>query len=227
MASLFRNPTLNGFSHEVDQGRARATGQVETIESLTLDSYYADAEKLVSSLESQYPTAPAPSKASSVTVFLTGATGFLGTFILRDLLDRSPSIKVIAHVRAKTADAGLQRLQDSCRAYGIWNPTWASRLSCFVGELGDPKLWLASGLFMEVAENVDVIIHNGAQVCHFRVIDTQQADQSRCIGSNRMRLCAVLIRWLLLSASSFVLLVKQRVLLSLAQPVCLILKSTH
>jgi L-aminoadipate-semialdehyde dehydrogenase len=66
---------------------------------------------------------------SEPTVFLTGATGFLGAHILRDLLTRkSPSTKVVALVRAKTEELALERLRSTCRAYGFWDEAWTAKL---------------------------------------------------------------------------------------------------
>ncbi|RAL64359.1 hypothetical protein DID88_001835 [Monilinia fructigena] len=99
-----------------------------------------------------------------LTVFLTGATGFLGSYLMRDLLSRSQPIKVIAHVRALDSKAAFDRVIQTCEAYGVWDPSWTSRLSCVVGNLGEPQLGLSPEDWKTVSETANVIIHNGAQV---------------------------------------------------------------
>ena len=73
-------------------------------------------------------------------------------------------MKIIAHVRARSDKAGLERLKLSCKAYGIWSDKWLDRLSCVTGNLGEPRLGLDTEVWSKVADTVDVVIHNGAQV---------------------------------------------------------------
>ena len=171
LAYLFRDPTLKGFSESLDRitrsevngdnpsNRPTANGSSESAE------YSADARKLVDSLPSKFPSAEPLSSSRPLKVFLTGASGFLGAFLLRDLLSRqSPPIEVVAHVRAKSQEAATQRLVDSCKAYGIWKSEWQSRLRCVTGNLGEPKLGIAEDTYQKLLDEVDVVIHNGAQV---------------------------------------------------------------
>ena len=129
------------------------------------NEYARDAEKILSSLQKVY-TAP-PAFAGPVTVFLTGATGFLGTFILRDLLSRQNRIqKVICHVRAKSIEKALDRLKDSCEARGTWTDDWLrqSRVEVVLGDLESTRLGLSDRDWEKVASEADVILHNGALV---------------------------------------------------------------
>lgn len=78
------------------------------------------------------------------TVFPTGATGFLGAFILQDLLTRnSPSVKVVALVRAKDLGSALSRVKTAGQAYGICIESWSSRLECVAGDLEKPSFGLS------------------------------------------------------------------------------------
>lgn len=78
---------------------------------------------------------------------------------MRDLLSRkAPLIKVIAHVRA------LDRVIQTCQAYGVWETAWLSRLSCVTGNLGESQLGLQQDVWQRLAEEVSVVIHNGALV---------------------------------------------------------------
>ena len=173
MASLFRDPSLRGFAAELDQvegttqngtgtNEPKQNGYINGTHSREED-YAGDASKLAHSLPSSYPSRKSLDPSSPLSVFLTGASGFLGTYIIRDLLDRSSKINVIAHVRAKSKEAGLQRLQNSCKAYGVWKSEWSTRLSCVIGRLGDPNLGVDKEDYQKLLD-VDVVIHNGAQV---------------------------------------------------------------
>lgn len=104
-----------------------------------------------------------PDLSGGATIFLTGATGFLGAYIVKDLLLRA-NTRVIAHVRAATEAAGLARIKGTCQAYGLWSDEWSARLSCVVGDLAKARLGLSTDAWNKVANEADIVIHNGAKV---------------------------------------------------------------
>ena len=55
------------------------------------------------------------------TIFVTGATGFLGAAILDNLLSRNDGIRVIALVRANSSSEAFQRVKTACIAYSTWS----------------------------------------------------------------------------------------------------------
>ena len=104
------------------------------------------------------------------TVFLTGATGFLGMQILQTLLSQPNVHKVVAHVRASSADEGLARIVKTASLAGWWSESLLSRLEIWPGDLELPKLGLTSSQWDRITgiagsdERIDSIIHNGASV---------------------------------------------------------------
>lgn len=129
------------------------------------NDYAADEKKLIASLPESFQS-PTELPAQS-TIFLTGATGFLGAFILSDLLSRTEKVKkVICHVRAKDSDSALQRLKDGCDGRGVWSDDWISqgRLEVVVGDLESPKLGMSDSDWDKVSSEADAIMHNGAVV---------------------------------------------------------------
>lgn len=96
-------------------------------------------------------------------VFLTGATGFLGTQILRQLLYRSDVGKVIAHVRADSPEHGKQRIIASAQVAKWWSDTLEPKLEIWIGDLARPRLGLTSHQWGSLS-TLDAIIHNGAAV---------------------------------------------------------------
>lgn len=123
--------------------------------------YSRDAEQLISALPSTLPAAVGEAR----TVFLTGATGFLGAFVLADLLERRGVHKVFVHTRASNASAAAQRVRDALASRGLWRDAWASgAVEAVVGDLAAPRLGLSDSDWDRVAREVDVIVHNGALV---------------------------------------------------------------
>ncbi|KAI9362960.1 hypothetical protein DFJ73DRAFT_811755 [Zopfochytrium polystomum] len=97
-------------------------------------------------------------------ILLTGATGFLGAFILASLLDRFPACRVLCLVRAKDNEAGLNRLRDNGKRHLVWKEHWSERVLVVCGDLGKERLGLSEENWEKLAETVDVIVHNGALV---------------------------------------------------------------
>jgi amino acid adenylation domain-containing protein/thioester reductase-like protein len=96
-------------------------------------------------------------------VLLTGATGFLGAFLLAELL-RQTRAKVVCLVRAASAAEGASRLRANLERYEVWNDAAAPRIEVVPGDLSRPLLGLAPGAFDKLAAEIDAIVHAGAWV---------------------------------------------------------------
>lgn len=176
LGAIFKCPTLGALAGEIDRLRGVGELGIQGIDTSNeadepkapTVSYAEDAKELAHSrLPKIFPNLTGDfSSSEGINIFLTGATGFLGVFLLRDVLTRTAPLikKVIAHVRAKTPEAGLARIQSSCEAYGVWDNAWTHRLEIVCGDLGAPKLGIDDATWKDLTEKVDVVIHNGAQV---------------------------------------------------------------
>ncbi|HEX2091292.1 MAG TPA: thioester reductase domain-containing protein [Longimicrobiaceae bacterium] len=98
-------------------------------------------------------------------VLLTGATGFLGSYLLHELLARTGA-RVHCLVRAPDAAEGMERIRRKLDSYGLWDERHRGRIVPVPGDLARPLLGLGSDAFSALAEGVDAIYHNGAQVNH-------------------------------------------------------------
>jgi L-aminoadipate-semialdehyde dehydrogenase len=127
--------------------------------------YAADAKALAKTLKPTY-SQPIESNEKK-TVLLTGATGFLGVFILRELLSHTTKIgTVICHLRAKTKEAGLIRLRESCQSRGFWNDEWLTEnmVEIVLGDLESRQLGVGDEAWKDLSQRVDMVVHNGALV---------------------------------------------------------------
>lgn len=165
VSAISKNPTLQQLAADIDRSLdpVGLRLDVQGTSAVDQEEHYSNALfDLVKELPVYIKSAPRELQKHH-TVFLTGATGFLGSFILRDLL-RSGN-KVIAHVRAKTPETGLERIQQTCQAYGIWSDSWRANLECVTGDLQDqPLLGMSQEVYDRVANEADAVIHNGAIV---------------------------------------------------------------
>jgi amino acid adenylation domain-containing protein/thioester reductase-like protein len=113
-----------------------------------------------------YPKIPYKTPESEPNhILLTGATGFLGTFLLWELLQQT-NAKIYCLVRANNAEAGKKKLQKALDSYLIWNESFSQRIIPVLGDLSQPLLGLNEQEFQDLAHKIDVIYHNGAWVHH-------------------------------------------------------------
>ncbi|ASU58915.1 non-ribosomal peptide synthetase [Nocardiopsis dassonvillei] len=97
-------------------------------------------------------------------ILLTGATGFLGTALLRELLART-SATVHCLVRADDEFAAAERLRNALNSRGLRiDGEAATRIAAVPGDLARPLLGLSEDRFDRLADLVDAVYHNGARV---------------------------------------------------------------
>ncbi|MFJ8313426.1 MULTISPECIES: amino acid adenylation domain-containing protein [unclassified Streptomyces] len=96
-------------------------------------------------------------------ILLTGATGFLGSFLLNELLDRT-SADIHCLVRADDTEQAAARIRRSLVEYGLWNEFTRGRIVPVPGDLEKPLLGLSPERFDALAALTDVVYHNGARV---------------------------------------------------------------
>jgi len=104
-----------------------------------------------------------PQASDPTAVFLTGSTGFLGTFLLYELLQQT-SATIFCLIRATNIEAGHARIRSVLTEYAIWNDQFASRIVPILGDLALPLLGLSFQQFDDLAGRVQSIYHSGASV---------------------------------------------------------------
>ena len=106
---------------------------------------------------------------SEKSIFLTGATGFLGAFLLYELLQQTTA-NIYCLVRQ-----GKKQLQTNLESYLLWDESFSDRIIPVVGDLAQPLLGLDELQFQAIASQIDVIYHNGAWVHHTLPYSTLKA----------------------------------------------------
>lgn len=95
------------------------------------------------------------------SILLTGATGFLGAFLLQELLEQTPA-DVYCLVRSSDLESATVRLQKNLESYDLWKESFGSRIIPVLGDLAQPHLGLSPEQFGRLATQIDSIYHNGA-----------------------------------------------------------------
>jgi thioester reductase-like protein len=120
------------------------------------------------------PALPPARSGAPSDILLTGATGFLGPFLLSSLLGQT-SYTVHALVRAADPEHGLDRIVASLRRAHLWSPALEAevhdRVRVICGDLAESHLGIGEAAFLRLAESVDAIVHNGALVNYVRTYD--------------------------------------------------------
>lgn len=103
-------------------------------------------------------------KAANTQILMTGASGFFGTFLLKELLDTTAG-RVYCLVRARDEAHAKRRLLEKFREYKIPVSTrQIERIVCIPGDLSLTQMGLTDEHYAFLANNMDVIFHNGAAV---------------------------------------------------------------
>jgi amino acid adenylation domain-containing protein/thioester reductase-like protein len=183
LRTLFESPTVRALSQAVEDLRRGAASTALPV--MTLADLEAEAV-----LDPEIrPASPWTPGGEPGDVFLTGATGFLGAFLLREILEQYPAARVHALVRAKDAEDGLRRIRENLEGYALWDDALAARVVPVVGDLAKPLLGLAPEAFQRLAAEVDLIVHNGAWVNLFYAYSTLKA--ANVLGSQEVLRLAV------------------------------------
>lgn len=105
-------------------------------------------------------------------VFLTGSTGFLGSHVLYELLQKTTS-HIYCLIRPSSQGSLQDKLKDTMRFYFGEKvlSSLESRVTIVEGDLGKPALHLSVEDHAMLVEKIDAIIHCGADVRHFGAAD--------------------------------------------------------
>ncbi|WP_078073408.1 amino acid adenylation domain-containing protein [Streptomyces niveus] len=156
---LLDDATLRGFAAAVESARAGTFSDADT------KTVNFDAEAVLDVPVQRTPANPALWQKPA-NIFLTGATGFLGIYLLRELLATTDAT-VHCLVRADGHTHAMDRIQANARHYfkdDLSEHRESGRISAIPGDLAEPRLGLSEEKFDQLAGLVDVIHHPGGLV---------------------------------------------------------------
>jgi thioester reductase-like protein len=167
LRALFEQPTVANLARTIELVRRGERGLIQRGRSdfirrgqLSLDELNAEAQldPSIAAGNLVYEHVENPKH-----ILLTGATGFVGAFLLHDLL-KTTLAQVHCLLRADDPEKGLLRLKRNLEAYAVWDDSFVERIKPILGDLGEPRLGLTGEIFEQLANQIDVIYHNGAMV---------------------------------------------------------------
>lgn len=108
-------------------------------------------------------------------ILLTGATGFVGTYFIRELID-STSADIVCLVRGEDPVLARDRIIAMLSHYQMYRASDNERLVVVLGDFSKNKLGMDTALYKELAQEIDIIIHCGANVNLANVYSRMSAD---------------------------------------------------
>jgi amino acid adenylation domain-containing protein/thioester reductase-like protein len=164
---LFDAPILVDFVEKLESLNKQGEKETEQ-ESLDLTKEAVlDCTIALKNSEFEYPD-------KIKNIFLTGATGFLGAFLLAELLQQTEA-DIYCLVRADSEEVGKQKIEQSLVNYLLWQDSFSKKVIPVIGDLSQPFLGLSDTKFQSLAESIDSIYHNGAWVHHAMPYSTLKA----------------------------------------------------
>ncbi|MGH3813941.1 MAG: amino acid adenylation domain-containing protein [Pseudonocardiaceae bacterium] len=169
LRELFRCPTVSGLAGALSSPEQAAPGATEP--------------RPAPSPRDQQPQGSQPwpdplpplSRHRGENVLLTGASGFFGAFLLREILTRYPGT-VHCLVRADSTARAWDKLRANLRRYGLSEEVLTqNRIRIVVGDLARPAFALGADEYERLAAEIDLIIHNGAHVDALHSYETVEA----------------------------------------------------
>jgi thioester reductase-like protein len=156
---LFAAPTLSGLT---DRALGSAACDVNSGGRPHEDQRAPSAASLMQQdLRREVEFSPEPQPRARV--LLTGGTGFLGSYLLRELLERT-DYDVACLVRADNQMAGLERLRAAAIERGLWNEKHADRVRVVLGDVAEERFGLSEPEYLSLADQIAAVYHAAAQV---------------------------------------------------------------
>lgn len=180
--------------HLAGDGRGVSFADVHGEEATKVRASDLRLDRVIPSALGRRAPGPPPASFDVRVAFLTGASGFLGRFLLLDLLDRLPrGGKVVCVVRAASNEEAHGRLASVFRSDPAlaqrFSDLAAGRLTALAGDLMKARFGLPDAVFERLAGEVDAVIHAGALVNH--ALPYRALFEPNVLGTaEAIRLCA-------------------------------------
>lgn len=169
LEALAGDPTLDGMGH--------------TVLAILRDPNGANSQKLDLAKEAKLRSDWSINTAISVSpppdqeILLTGASGFLGAYLLAGQLERWPELRIRCLVRCRDEANGLERIRTNLERYSVWKEGWEKRITAIPGDLSKAGFGMDADALVSLADGITGILHNGAHL-------SQMASYSQLAATN-------------------------------------------
>ncbi|AKJ02788.1 nonribosomal peptide synthetase MxcG [Archangium gephyra] len=157
VATVFRYPTAAALAQALERGGETGSDSGGLTPAMLADAVLP--EELVPWQVDKGQGRDAPPRQ----VLLTGATGFVGAYLLEQLL-RQTDVRVVCPVRARDEAHAMERIRAALKAWRLPDTGLAERVLALPADLSQPWLGLGPACFHGLAAECDAVYHNAAVV---------------------------------------------------------------
>ena len=150
VTDVYRSPTIR----ELAEGVSRGNSEDELVD-LSIEAR----------LDSKIVAYPGSCRVPAQNIMLTGSTGFVGRFLLAQLL-QDTTATVYCLVRAHSSREALSRVRATLSRWDLWRDEFERRIVGIPGDLGRPRLGLDEATYQMLCREVDRIDHCGVSMNH-------------------------------------------------------------
>jgi len=134
----------------------------------TVDSFVDLAREAVLD-DTIRPKSVAPARRAKA-ILMTGCTGFVGRFLLAQLL-RDTDATVYCLVRAKSPRQAMERITATLLKWNLWSDGFESRIVAVPGDMGALRLGLDDEMYQTLSNEVDSIYHCATSMNHLETYE--------------------------------------------------------
>lgn len=169
--TFFEKAQIGQLVEMLGGSTGQAKGQEEQNATQIQEDIHFNFDFLKSDLEKALP--PSVNKQNYL---LTGANGFLGIHLCVKILECNPKATINALVRGKTVSEVEQKFHDAIQKYHLSDRIPLGNVKLIKGDLGAEFLGLSHHDYTTLVEQVDLIVHCGANVNHLLSYEKLRAD---------------------------------------------------
>jgi amino acid adenylation domain-containing protein/thioester reductase-like protein len=150
VSDVYRGPTVRDLASRVG-GRAHVEAHLDM--------------RRDASLGPEIDGAPGSRCELDRNVLLTGATGFVGRFLLAQLLMDTGAV-IYCLVRGHSSQHATSRIGETLARWNLWRDDFEGRIVAVAGDASLPDLGLAPAVYGELCEQIDSIYHAATSMNH-------------------------------------------------------------
>ncbi|KAJ5629358.1 hypothetical protein N7528_003015 [Penicillium herquei] len=161
MRDLYANPTIDSLADRLNQSKEMNYGPIEVLK-LEADSHLADEISYIAD-----GIQLIPDWLCEGSVFLTGATGFIGANLLSRLLSMPRMNKIACLVRGNKTCSPIARIQNTLKKYELWTDKTSEYLNKLIildGDITKNRLGLSEQDYQWLIGWAPAIFHSAAKV---------------------------------------------------------------